>query len=100
MRTMQKNDDIFLDPLRLGGIRRPCFICSALCFKDMSEVHPGPVWVSNAASRPRDINEMFLILDAIRNKENVTNISSIGDKGTMDADTESEAGSEYEQDTT
>lgn len=100
LRTMQKNDDIFLNPLRLGGIRRPCFIGSALCFADMSQVYPGPVWVSNAASKPKDINEMFLILDAIRNKENVTNISSIGGKGTMDADTESEAGSEYEQDTT
>lgn len=100
LRTMQGNNDVFLDPLRLGGIRRPCFICSILCFADMSQVYPGPVWVSNAASRPRDINEMFLILDAIRNKENVTNISSIGGKETMDADTESEAGSEYEQDTT
>lgn len=100
LRTMQKNDDIFLNPLWLGGIRRPCFICSALCFKNMSEVHPGPVWVSNAASRPRDINEMFLILSAIKNKKNITNISLIENSLAMDADTQSEAGSEYEQDTT
>lgn len=89
-----KKENLFLDPSRLGGIRRPCFICSALCFKNMSEVHPGPVWVSDAASRPRDINEMFLILRAIKNQKNITNISLIENRLAMDADTQSEAGSE------
>lgn len=89
LREKRNNNELFLDPLRLGGIRRPCFICSALCFADMSQVYPGPVWVSNAASRPRDINEMFLILNAIRNKENVTFISFNNGRLTMDNDSDS-----------
>lgn len=85
----KKGDNFFLNPLKLGGIRRPCFICSALCFSDMDQVRPGPVWVSNAASRPKDILEMFLILNAIINKNNTTYISDNG----MGNDTESSEGS-------
>lgn len=96
LRDQKRERDMFLDPLRLGGIRRPCFICSVLCFADMSQVHPGPVWVSEAASEPNDVNEMFLILEAIRNKNNTTHVTS--DKSghlSNDLDTESE-GSESE----
>lgn len=84
----KKGDNFFLNPLKLGGIRRPCFICSALCFSNMDQVRPGPVWVSNAASRPKDILEMFLILNAIINKNNTTYISDNG----MGNDTESSEG--------
>lgn len=89
LRSMKGHESNFLNPLRLGGIRRPCFICSVLCFSDMSQVHPGPVWVSDAASKPRNISEMFLILEALRNKENKTYISKVEDGLTMDNDTES-----------
>lgn len=91
LRSEKRNNDMFLDPLRLGGIRRPCFICAALCFADMSQVHPGPVWVSEAASKPKDVNEMFLILEAVRNKNNTTNITSDKSKRLRtDHDTESD----------
>lgn len=93
LRSKKRNEDIFLNPLRLGGIRRPCFICSALCFPAMSQVRPGPVWVSGAASTPRDSKEMFLILDAIRRKDNITYISDNGRFLTTDNDTESSEGS-------
>lgn len=93
LRSKKGNDDIFLNPLQLGGIRRPCFICSALCFPDMSQVRPGPVWVSNAASAPGDSKEMFLILDAIRRKGNITYLSDNGRYLTTDNDTESGEGS-------
>ncbi len=96
----QKNDEgFFLDPLRLGGIRRPCFICAALCFENMSQVRPGPCWVSEAGSKPKDIKEMFLILDAIRNNDNITYITDTNGHLTMDHDTESSEGSECDQDT-
>ncbi len=94
LRSKKNNNDIFLDPLRLGGIRRPCFICSALCFENMSQVHSGPCWVSIAASTPKDIKEMFLILDKVRNKKNTTNVSDNNGQPTMDNDTESSEGSE------
>lgn len=98
LRDQKREQDMFLDPLRLGGIRRPCFICSALCFADMSRVHPGPVWVSGAASKPKDVNEMFLILEAIRNKNNTTNMTMDKSGHLSDNhDTESE-GSERECD--
>ncbi len=91
----QKNDEgFFLDPLRLGGIRRPCFICAALCFENMSQVRPGPCWVSEAGSKPKDTKEMFLILDAIRNNDNITYITDTNGHLTMDHDTESSEGSE------
>lgn len=89
LRSMKGHESDFLEPLRLGGIRRPCFICSVLCFSDMSQVYPGPVWVSDAASKPRNISEMFLILEAIRKKENKTYISKVDSRLTMDNDTES-----------
>lgn len=92
--TRNNNELLFLDPLRLGGIRRPCFVCSALCFAEMSQVHPGPVWVSDAASKPRDVYEMFLILDAIRKAENLTFISFSEGHLTMDNDSDSDEESE------
>lgn len=93
LRDSKGKQDIFLDPLRLGGIRRPCFTCSALCFANMSQVHAGPVWVSDAASRPKDIKEMFLILEAIRNKNNTTHITlDINGHLTTNYDTESNGG--------
>lgn len=97
LRAQKRDQDIFLDPLRLGGIRRPCFICSALCFADMSQVHPGPVWVSGAASKPKDDNEMFLILEAIRNKNNTTHMT-LDRKGhlTDKYDTESSSTSDHD----
>ncbi len=94
LRSQKKDENFFLDPLRLGGIRRPCFICAALCFENMSQVRPGPCWVSGAASTPKDIKEMFLILDAIRNNENITYVSVNNEKPTQDNDTESSEGSE------
>lgn len=97
LRDQKREQDMFFDPLRLGGIRRPCYICSALCFADMSQVRPGPVWVSSAASTPRDISEMFLILDAIRNRNYITYVSESGGNPTTGNDTESE-GSESECD--
>lgn len=97
LRSQKENNNTYLDPLRLGGIRRPCFICSALCFADMSQVRPGPVWVSSAASTPRDILEMFLILDAIRNRNYITYVSESDGNLTTGNDTESE-GSESECD--
>lgn len=99
LRSQKGNDNISLDPLRLGGIRRPCFVCSALCFKDMSQVHSGPCWVSIAASTPKDVKEMFLILGAIRNNENITHVSDNNGQNTMDNDTDSSEGSECDQDT-
>lgn len=92
LRSLKGNNDMFLDPLRLGGIRRPCFICSALCFSNMDRVHPGPVWVSAAASTPKNISEMFLILDVIRNKDITTFISDNDGILTTGNDTESESG--------
>lgn len=93
LRSLKGNNDMFLDPLRLGGIRRPCFICSVLCFSNMDQVHQGPVWVSAAASTPKDISEMFLILDAIRNEKNITYITlGRNNNPKMDHDTESESG--------
>lgn len=93
LRSLKGNENMFLNPLRLGGIRRPCFICAALCFSSMDQVRPGPVWVSAAASTPKDISEMFLILDAIRNKKNITYITlGRNNNPTMDHDTESESG--------
>lgn len=86
----KNNRNMYLDPLRLGGIRRPCFICSALCFEDMFQIHSGPVWCSKAASAPKDIKEMFLILDAVRNSENTTHITYDNGRFKMDADTESD----------
>ena len=98
LRSQKENNNTYLDPLRLGGIRRPCFTCSALCFADMSQVHPGPVWVSGAASKPKDVNEMFLILEAIRNKNNTTHLTlDKSNRLTTDNDTES-GGSESECD--
>lgn len=91
LRSLKGNENMFLNPLRLGGIRRPCFICAALCFSSMDQVRPGPVWVSAAASTPKDISEMFLILDAIRNKKNITYITLDRNNNlTTDHDTESE----------
>ncbi len=97
LRSQKKDENFFLDPLRLGGIRRPCFICAALCFENMSQVRPGPCWVSGAASTPKNIKEMFLILDAIRNNENITYVSVNNEKPTQDNDTESSEGSECGQ---
>ncbi len=94
LRSQKNDENFFLDPLRLGGIRRPCFVCSALCFADMSQVRQGPCWVSGAASKPNDIKEMFLILDAIRNKNNITYITDNNGHLTTDCDTESSEGSE------
>jgi len=99
LRSQKNNNDFFLDPLRLGGIRRPCFVCSALCFADMSKIRPGPCWVSTAGSKPKDIKEMFLILDAIRNEGNTTYITDNNEHLTMDYDTESCEGSECDQNT-
>ncbi len=98
LRSQKNNDNIFLNPMQLGGIRRPCFVCSALCFADMSQVNPGPCWASAAASTPKDVKEMFLILYAIKNKANTTNVSDNCEHLTMDNDTESSEGSECDQD--
>lgn len=94
LRSQKNNNNLFLNPLQLGGIRRPCFVCSALCFSDMSQVRPGPCWVSEAGSKPKDTKEMFLILDAIRNNDNITYITDINGQLTTDYDTESSEGSE------
>ena len=96
LRSKKNNNDLFLDPLRIGGMRRPCFVCSALCFEDMSQVRPGPCWVSKAASTPKNIKEMFLILEAIRNNENITYITDQHGQLKTDCDTESSEGSEFD----
>ncbi len=99
LRSQKSDEDVFLDPLRLGGIRRPCFVCSALCFSDMSQVRPGPCWASIAASTPKDIKEMFLILDAIRNENNTTYMTDNNGHPDTAYDTESGEGSACDQDT-
>lgn len=92
LREIKRGHNIFMDSLMLGGIRRPCFICSALCFADMLQIHPGPVWVSNAAAVPRDAREMFLILHAVKNNAISTFISCSEGHLTMDNDSDSEEG--------
>jgi len=100
LRSQKNKEDFFLDPLRLGGIRRPCFVCSALCFADMSKVRPGPCWISDAGSKPKDTKEMFLILDAIRNDDHTTYITVDDNEHlTTDYDTESCEGSECDKNT-
>ncbi|MCM1563227.1 MAG: hypothetical protein NC079_06405 [Clostridium sp.] len=84
-----KGEDYFLNPLCLGGMRRPCFVCAALCFESMNRVHRGVVWVSEAASKPKDGKEMDRILAAVRDASNLTHVSRRNDSVTYDNDTES-----------
>lgn len=85
----KKGEDYFLNPLCLGGIHRPCFVCAALCFESMDRVHPGVVWVSKAASTSKDIKEMRRILAAVKDMSKLTYVSLRADGATYDNDTES-----------
>ena len=84
-----KGENYFLNPLCLGGIRRPCFVCAALCFESVDQVRPGPVWISLAASTPRNIEEAARIIKAIIAPRYLTYVSRKDDGVTIDNDTES-----------
>ena len=98
LRQKKESADFYLDPLCLGGIRRPCLICSALCFSDVSQVRPGPVWISPAASTPKDFDELLSIIRVLRNQSNLTYLTNSNGNPRTDCDTESSEGSACEED--
>ncbi len=92
LRSKRNEDNFFLDRQRLGGIRRPCFVCAVICFAKDAGVRGGAFWSSIAAKKTLSPKEDHLLFEAISDRRTVTYVTEDA-KGnlTTDEDTESEA---------
>ncbi len=86
-----KNSNYFLDYNMLGGRRRPCFVCGAICFRDSSKIPRGPLW-SSVAAMQCGIEERQRVLRDIEDPGIVTCVTRLRNgRATFGNDSESDS---------